>query len=161
MFFKSTLLAIAAALTFATAAQAGETINVHDAYARSSTAKSTSGAVFLVVSNTGPEDDRLIGVRSDAAKRVELHTNIEDANGVMKMIQIEGGIAIPSGGEHALKRGGDHVMLMGLTKGLEDGDIISLTLSFENAEDVTIEVPIDQTRKPGMHTHDKTHNTDG
>lgn len=159
MSFKSTFLAAAAALSLATVAFAGDTIMVGDPYARSSTSKSTSGAAFMVLKNTGTQDDRLIGARADIAKRVELHTHIEDANGVMQMIHIEGGIPLPAGQEHGLKRGGDHVMFMGLTQALEQGDTISLTLTFEKAGDVTIEVPVDQTRKPGQ--HGKMHNSDG
>ncbi len=157
MSFKSTMLAGVAALSLATSAFAGDMMMVHDPYARSSTSKSTSGAAFMVLKNMGAEDDRLIAARSDIAKKVELHTHKEDANGVMKMMQIQGGIAVPAGGEHMLMRGGDHVMFMGLTQGLEQGDMISLTLTFEKAGDMTIEVPVDLARKPGEHMHGMKH----
>jgi copper(I)-binding protein len=56
---------------------------------------------------------------------------------------------------HALKRGGDHVMFMGLTRSLEHGDMIEVTLTFEHAGDVTMTVPIDLERQDKMsaHTH--------
>jgi copper(I)-binding protein len=161
MSFKSTLLALTAALSLATAANAGDSIMIHDAYARSSTAQSTTGAVFLTVMNTGEQADRLLKVHSNIAKRVELHSNVEDANGVMKMMHLEDGIIIPAGGSHTLKRGGDHAMMMGLTQGLAQGDVISVTLTFENAGEITVEVPVDLTRKPGAKAHNMKHNTDG
>ncbi len=153
MSFKSTLLTATAAFAFATTAFAGDMIMVNDAYARSSTKMSSSGAAFMMLMNKGTEDDRLIDARSDVAKKVELHTHIENADGVMQMIHVEEGFAIPAGEGHVLQRGGDHVMFMGLTEALEQGDMISLTLTFEKAGDVTIEVPVDLTRKPreGMH----------
>ena len=149
MSFKSTLFAAAAALSFAMPAFAGD-IMVEDAYARTSTMMSKSGAAFMVLMNHGDEDDRLVGATSDVAKRVELHTHKEDANGVMQMLKVEEGFPIPAGGMHALARGGDHVMFMGLNRQLEQGDIVTVTLSFEKAGDMTIEVPVDLERKP-MH----------
>jgi hypothetical protein len=150
MSFKSKLMAAAAAvMLISTSAFAGQTIMVHDPYVRSSTAKSTSGAAFMVLKNTGTEDDRLIGVRASIAKKVELHTNIENPNGVMQMMKIEGGIAIAAGDQHMLARGGDHVMFMGLTEALVQGEAISLTLTFEKAGDITVKVPVDHARKPG------------
>jgi len=161
MSFKSTMLAAAAALSLATTAFAGDTIMVHDPYARSSTAKSTTGAAFMTLMNSGSEDDRLVNARSDAAKKVELHTHIEDANGVMKMVHVEEGFVIPASGSHALARGGDHVMFMGLNQPLEQGKTISLTLTFEKAGEVTVDVPVDLTRKPDEKMPGMKHNTDG
>jgi len=149
MSFKSTLFAAAAALSFAMPAFAGD-IMVEDAYARTSTMMSKSGAAFMMLMNHGAEDDRLVSASSDVAQRVELHTHKEDANGVMQMLKVEEGFPIPAGGMHALARGGDHVMFMGLNRQLAQGDIVTVTLSFEKAGDMTIEVPVDLERKP-MH----------
>jgi len=147
MSFKTTLFAAAAALSLAVPAFAGD-IMVKDPYARTSTMMSKSGAAFMMLMNHGSEDDRLIGASSDVAQRVELHTHIEDANGVMQMVEVEEGFPIPAGGMHALARGGDHVMFMGLNRSLAQGDIVTLTLTFEKAGDMTIEVPVDLERKP-------------
>jgi len=150
MSFKTKIMAAtAAAMLMITPAFAGETITIHDPYVRSSTAKSTSGAAFMVLKNAGSEDDRLIGASASVAKRVELHTHMESSEGVMRMMQIEGGIAIAAGDQHMLKRGGDHVMFMGLNHALVQGEVISLTLTFEKAGDITVEVPVDNARKPG------------
>ena len=55
--------------------------------------------------------------------------------------------AIPAHGSHALARGGDHVMLLGLTRQLNDGDTVALTLTFEKAGEVKVDVPVDLQRK--------------
>ena len=149
MSIKTTLFAAAAALSFALPAFAGD-ITIEDPYARSSTMMSKSGAAFMMIKNAGASDDRLVGASSDVAERVELHTHKEDANGVMRMMEVEEGFPIPAAGMHALARGGDHVMFMGLTRSLAQGDVITLTLTFENAGDMTIEVPVDLERKPGQ-----------
>ncbi len=143
--------ALMTALSFTPALADG--IMVHDAYARSSGASAKSGAAFMTLMNTGDSDDRLIGVRSDIAAKTELHTHVEDANGVMKMQHVMEGFAIPAGGQHALERGGDHLMLMGLKAPLEQGESIAVTLIFEKAGEMDVEIPVDQERKAGAHSH--------
>ena len=131
---------------------AAEGIMVDDAYIRSSTAKSTSGAAFMVVMNHSGADDRLIGASSDVADKVELHSHRSDDNGIMRMGEIEGGVAIAADEMHAFKRGGDHLMFMGLKESLVEGAMVPVTLEFEKAGAVEIEVMVDQDRKPN---HDK------
>tara|TARA_R110002110_G_scaffold92155_41_gene240019 strand:+ start:1589 stop:2050 length:462 start_codon:yes stop_codon:yes gene_type:complete len=140
------LTAAVAATLLATPAFAE--IIVRDAYVRSSTPSSVTGAAFMVLMNDGAEDDRLIAATSDVAGRVELHTHIEDENGVMKMTEIEGGLNVPAGSMHMLQRGGDHVMFMGLNAPLEQGGAVAVTLTFEKAGDVQVMIPVDHERKP-------------
>lgn len=143
---KSLLAALAASL--ALPAFAAEGVTIRDAYARVATPMSASGAAFMVIENHAAAADRLIDVSTDVAERAELHTHREDAQGVMQMLKVEEGFAIPAGGEHALARGGDHVMLMGLRQPLMQGDMVTLTLHFEQAGDLVVEVPVDLERMP-------------
>ncbi|WP_323803103.1 copper chaperone PCu(A)C [Sulfitobacter litoralis] len=144
------------ALFLFSAPLAAEGIMVDDAYIRSSTAKSTSGAAFMVVMNHSGADDRLIGASSDVADKVELHSHRSDDNGIMRMGEIEGGVAIAADEMHAFKRGGDHLMFMGLKESLVEGAMVPVTLEFEKAGAVEIEVMVDQDRKPnhGKMKHD-------
>ncbi len=150
MSFKILFATAATAALLAVPALAGSVISVEDAYARSSGMMAKAGAAFMTIVNSGDSDDQLIGARTDAAKVTELHTHIAGDGGVMKMRKVEGGFTIPAGGKHMLMRGGDHVMLMGLTRPLEQGDTITLTLIFEDAGEITIEVPVDLERGGGM-----------
>lgn len=146
MSFKTYALAAAASLTLAGSAFAGmPEIMIHDAYARASNTK--AGAAFMQIINHSGEDDRLIAVSSSAAARTELHTHKETGDGVMKMMHVEEGFAIPAGATHALQRGGDHVMFMGLSAPFEHGGTVTVTLVFENAGEITVEVPVDLERK--------------
>lgn len=121
-------------------------ISIEDPYARASNTR--AGAAFMVIRNSGAEDDRLIAVTSDVSARVELHTHKDMGNGVMRMMEVEEGFAIPAGGQHALARGGDHVMFMGLNAPFENGQSLSVTLTFEKAGDMVVEIPVDLDRKP-------------
>lgn len=137
-------LLIALTLILATPAWAEEIV-IENAYARTARPGAPTGAVFMVLRNTGATADRLIAAESPVAELVQLHTHTE-TDGVMRMRQIEGGIDLPPGARHELARGGDHVMLMGVTEALKDGDTLPLTLVFEVAGNVVLEVPIDSAR---------------
>lgn len=142
-------LLLAAAAAIALAAPALADIEIVDPYARAAMANAKSGAAFMEIVNTGPEDDRLVGADSDIAMKVELHTHIADGNGVMQMVEVKEGFPVPAGGNHLLQRGSDHVMFMGLTRPMTDGETVEVTLHFEKAGDVVVEIPVDLARQPG------------
>ena len=142
MSFKP-LLAGALLAAFSTPLFAAD-ITVEDAYARA--ANTRAGAAFLVIHNAGAEADRLIDAQSDVAMRVELHTHKDNGQGVMQMMHVPEGFEIPAGGDQVLQRGGDHVMFMGLTAPWEQGQTIPLTLVFEKAGEITLDVPVDLAR---------------
>ena len=123
-------------------------ITVDDAYARVSRPGAPTGAMFMTIHNAAETADRLVEARSPVAQMVELHTHIEE-DGIMRMRPIDEGLEIPAGGTHQLARGGDHVMLMGLTETLENGTTVPLTLIFQNAGQVSLEVPVDNDRQQG------------
>ena len=129
---------------------------IEDAYALAASPNAKAGAAFMEITNHSETADRLVAARSDVAARVELHTHIEK-DGVMRMTELEDGIPFEADETVLLKRGGMHVMFMGLNRSLNDGDLVEVTLSFENAGDVTIEVPVDLNRKPDPDAHGAGH----
>jgi copper(I)-binding protein len=150
------LLAAFALFGAASLAHAQE-IEVRDAYARSSSPAARTGAIFMELHNAAEIEDRLVAVEATVAERAELHTHISDDSGVMRMIEVEDGIAVPAGGSHRLARGGDHVMLIRLTEPLEQGASFPVTLTFEHAGEITVDVPVDSERMPERHgDHDMT-----
>lgn len=141
--FRSAILAMSLAL--AHPAFAADAISVTDAYARFLPG-AKAGAAFMVIENHRTEDDRLLAAKSDVSDLAELHTHKMSADGMAQMLPIEGGIAIAAGGHHELARGADHLMFMGLKGKIGDGQVITLTLTFEKAGDVVVEVPVDNQR---------------
>jgi copper(I)-binding protein len=128
-------------------------IMIMDSYARASSPAAKAGAAFMVLHNMGAEDDRLIGASTEASKMTQLHTHIDDGNGIMKMTHVEEGFEIKAGEKLILQRGGHHVMMMGLTSSLDQGETISVTLTFEKAGEKVVEIPVDLERKPAAHNH--------
>lgn len=135
----------AAAACLALPALAADAIAVRDAYARASSPAAQSGAAFMAIENAGDADDRLVAASSDIAARVELHTHVMEDD-VMRMVHVEEGFEIPAGETVLLERGGKHVMFMGLTAPMEQGGTVEVTLTFEEAGDVTVEIPVDLAR---------------
>ena len=130
---------------------------ISDAYARSSGPLAKAGAAYMRIMNHSDESDRLLGVQSDIAKKTELHSHLEDGNGVMKMVRIDEGIKIGPMKDHSLAPGGEHIMFMGLKEPFETGKIISVILLFEKAGEIGIEIVVDQDRKDNKKSHSHTH----
>ena len=145
--------AASVAALFAMPALACDGFQAHDAYARTSTAMSQSGAAFMILRNTGSADCHISDVRSDIAMRTELHTHSEDAQGVMRMIHVEEGFDLPAQSERVLQRGGDHVMFMGLNRTLAQDDQFSVTFIFADGAEHTVDVTVDLERQPRAHGH--------
>jgi hypothetical protein len=143
MQFKSLLtgamLAFAAFSAHAQDAKVGA-ITISHAYARATAPGQMAGGAFLSIANAGG-DDRLISARAGVSKRVELHEMKMDGD-VMRMHEIDA-IAVPSGKTVALKPGSYHVMLMGLAAPLKAGERFPLTLKFEKAGEVQVNVAIE------------------
>lgn len=153
MSFSSKLISGVVAMAFAFPAFA-DGMMVNDSYARSAMKGAKSGAAFMQIVNHTGEDDRLIGVSSPIAKKVELHTHKDQGGGVMKMVHVKDGFEIKAGAGHSLARGGDHVMFMGLNQNLDQGQTVEITLTFEKFGDLVVEVPVDLERQDHGDTKD-------
>jgi hypothetical protein len=136
-----------------------ETILVNDAYVRASSKMAKSAAAFMDIKNTSSQDDRLLDVKSKVAKRVELHTHIKSDDGVMKMRRVDEGFLIPGNDTLRLERGGNHIMFMGLSQPFVNGESILITLFFESAGPLDLEIPIKMKERSTIksHSHSKPH----
>ncbi len=121
-------------------ASAGPQIEVSNVWGRPSPVTDGNAAVYMLIRNTGSEDDRLIGASSDIADAIELH-GMTMENDVMKMFQVES-MDVPAGGSLELKPGGNHVMFIGLHEMLEVGGTVRVVLEFEKAGKIAVEAEI-------------------
>lgn len=143
MRFISQILTVAFLLAAGTAAaqdyHAGD-IEIGHPWTRATPPTARVGAGYLTLTNKGDHSDRLLGGSSPAAGKVEIHT-MDMTDGVMRMRHLPDGIAIPPGGTVELAPGGLHLMLKELTAPIAEGDHIPLTLDFERAGPVDVELP--------------------
>lgn len=103
--------------------------------------------IFMTLTNDGDTADRLVGGATDVADVVEIHETVMDAEGRTMMQPLENGIEIPAGESVELMPGGLHVMLREVTAELVEGDTVTITLRFEQAGEITIDVPVQAPRE--------------
>jgi len=115
-------------------------VKIENAWARATPGMAKNGGAYLTVVNAGKSRDRLVAATADVAKRVEVHTHIND-NGIMRMRQVDG-IDLPAGGTIQMKPGGYHVMFIGLHKPLKKGETFPVTLVFEKVGEVKTSVEV-------------------
>ena len=100
-----------------------------------------NGVIYLEVRNGGAADDRLIGVSTPLATRVEFHrSTMED--GIHRMEKVES-IVVPAGGAVELAPGGLHVMLIDLKFMLMAEETIPVTFTFERSGNITTGVAVE------------------
>jgi copper(I)-binding protein len=99
-----------------------------------------ASAIYLTLVNEGQEDDRLITVWTDVARRAEIHaTKTED--GVTTMYHLPE-LVVPARGRVELRPGGVHLMLVGVTRNLNAGDRFQVALRFEKAGTLRVDVEV-------------------
>ena len=116
-------------------------VAVEQAQARATAAGQSIGGAYMTLINRGVAD-RLVSARVAAgvARSVELHTMSMQGD-VMRMRQLEA-IELPAGQTIELKPGGVHLMLIGLKAPLKAGASFPMTLRFEKAGEVVVQVPV-------------------
>jgi len=146
-------LALAACLVAAAppAFAQSSSIQVEAPWASATPAGAATGAAYMTIENKSDVADRLTGAASDVAKTLQIH-EMRVVNGTMRMREIAGGLPVPAGGSVVLKPGSYHVMLIGLKAPLKAGASFPLTLVFDKAGKVSVQV---QVQAMGA-THDTT-----
>lgn len=124
---------------------------ITDAWARATPAGAKTGAAYMTLTDTG-QPDRLTGISTPVAGMAEVHESRME-NGVMRMRAVAS-LPLEPGKPVALQPGGYHVMLMDLKQPLKQGETFPLTLTFEHAPPVTVQVAVEATGSAGpMHQH--------
>ena len=129
-------------------------VMVMNGYARATFSLAKTGAVYFTLHNHGDSDKTLtsVSVSGDVANEAQIHTTVMEED-VMKMRELTDGVKIKAGEMVSFEPGGRHVMLMGLTKGLEEGTEIALTLTFADKSELQVTVPVKKEADQGHHHH--------
>ncbi len=148
-----------ASIFFATSTFGGDAIigdlKIKHAWTRVPPGVSTATAGYLTIYNNGDEPDTLIGSTTKVAKKLAIH-EMKLTDGVMKMRPVENGIPIPPNSLIELKPGGFHLMFTNLTKPLNEGQSVPVSLIFEKAGEVTVMfnvAKVGATKVPINHFH--------
>jgi copper(I)-binding protein len=137
---------IAIAIAFARGGQAHEvkwgTLEIFHPSAPAAAADVKNGVVFMTIDNRGAAPDRLLGAESPIAERIELHRH-EVENGMIEMRPVDA-VDLPPGASVKLTASGVHLMLVGLRQALVEYGSFPMTLIFEDAGRVDVEIQIDE-----------------
>ncbi len=126
-------------------------IAVEHPYARATLPGQPTGGAYLRLENKGAAD-RLVSVKAAVSQSVELHTSSMDGD-VMRMRQVDA-IDVPSNKTIVLEPNGTHIMLVGLKAPLKRGDSFPMTLKFEKAGEVVVDVKVQAvTAGAASHQH--------
>lgn len=113
-------------------------VGVEQAWARATPGQASVGALYLTLRAAAA--DRLATVSTPVSGMAMLHET-RDVGGVMQMRDLPG-LPLPAGVRVTMKPGGVHVMLMGLSHPLQRGEHFPVTLTFDHAPPVTVEVTV-------------------
>lgn len=139
-----------ATLSLSTAAFAGaaDHVVIHEPYVRLAPPNAQATGAFMVIRNTGEKDIKLLKAENPASKVSELHTHLND-KGVMRMRQVQS-IDVPAKGEAVLQPGGLHVMLIDMKAPLKEGDVVPMTLTFDDGSSKQVDVKVQKMMPAGM-----------
>ena len=142
--------ALVASLALACGALYAQTIDVKDAWIRTSVQGQKATGAFMKI--TAKENERLVAVSTPVAGVAEVHQMTMEGD-VMKMRAVEGGLEVPAGKTVTLTPGGYHVMLMDLKAPLTKDSTVPITLVFKNDKGVQsrvqLQVPVSSV-EPGV-----------
>lgn len=160
MKFKAQVQALVATLALTGSALYAQTVEVKDAWVRSTVQGQKATGAFMKLS--AKDGAKLVGGASPVAGVVEVH-EMKMEDGVMKMRAVPA-LDLPAGMTVELKSGGYHVMLLDLKTALKKDSTVPLTLLFKDGKGleskVDLQVPV-STVAPGAamgeHGHGMKH----
>lgn len=123
-------------------------LSIQHPWSRETAVGQKVGGGFMAITNSGKAEDRLVSANTPVAAEVQLHTMTIDG-GVMRMRQVEGGIAVPAGGKLELKPGSFHIMFMGLKRPLAKGERFPVTLRFQKAGAIKVNFAVQPVGSTG------------
>jgi copper(I)-binding protein len=125
-------------------------VKVEGPWARATPPGTKIGAAYMKITSGGTAD-RLVGASSPAAAKVELHVT-EKKGEVMRMREVKA-YDIPAKGGFELAPGGAHLMLVDLKAPLKEGAKVPMTLRFEKAGEVKVELQVRALGASGHGSH--------
>jgi copper(I)-binding protein len=125
-------------------------LEISGAYVRAMLPGQPVGGGYLVIRNTGSEDDRLVSASSPLSPAVEIH-EMSMQGQIMKMRRLEGGIAVAAGQTVELMPSGLHLMFTKVATPFRQGDSVPLTLIFERSGKIELSLPVEGFRPSHQH----------
>lgn len=145
---KVSLLAFSLMFSAGVLAGAADNVTVQDPYVRLAPPNAPATGAFMVIKNNGDKDVKVLKADNPVSKVTELHTHLNEG-GVMKMRPVSA-IEVKAKGEAVLKPGGLHVMMIDLKAPMKEGDIVPITLTFDDGSSKQVDAKVVRPMAAGM-----------
>lgn len=115
-------------------------LQVRHPWTRATAARDKFAVAYIEIRNSGRQPDRIIGVSTPVAERVELHSAKREGDRATtrKVTSFE----VSARWRLLLRPGASHLALVGLRRPLAKGERIPLTLRFERAGELKVELEV-------------------
>lgn len=135
-------------------------IMVEDAWVRLPPPVADTAAGYMTIRNHSDKDIEITGVKTGVADHPEFHA-MEMHDGMMHMQKMDR-VIVPAHGGISFSPGGNHLMLIGLTKSLKTGEHLMITLETSDGKSVMVHAEVrDMRSKPNekkeSHGHHGAH----
>lgn len=137
---KLSLLAASLMFSAGVLAGAADHVSVQDPYVRLAPPNAPATGAFMVIKNNGDKDVKVVKADNPVSKVTELHTHLNEG-GVMKMRPVPS-IEVKAKGEAVLKPGGLHVMMIDIKTPMKEGDVVPITLSFDDGSTKQVDAKV-------------------
>ena len=121
-----------------------DALEIDGAWVRATPPNRDVTAAYLVIRNRSDQPRELLSVETPSAEYTELHT-MRQIDDLMEMEKIER-LVVPARGEAVLEPGGNHIMLFGVRDPLAEGEVVSLTLRFDDQSTRTVKAEVLKSR---------------
>ena len=111
-----------------------------------------TAAAYMKIENHGDHDIEITGIETDVATSPEFHS-MEMHDGMMNMKKMDK-VIVPAHGEISFGPGGNHLMLIGLTRALKAGEHLMLTLKTSGGESIMVHAEVKDMRGSQKHGDD-------
>lgn len=145
--FLAALMSLGAPAAFACEPVTVGDLTVQNAWSRATIGAARPAVFYVEITNGGTEPDALVAITTPISGMPMLHETVV-TDGVASMPHAMS-VPLPAGETVQLTPGGYHGMLMELTAALKEGETFPMTLTFERAGEVTVNVDVVSLRAEG------------
>jgi len=143
-------ISILVAAVWAIGLATGSGLAIQNPWVREPPPGATVLAAYLTLTNRSGSAQMLVGVSSPLFERIEIHQTVE-RDGTVRMVRQER-LEVPPGGQVIFSPGGHHLMLIGPSATLHEGDSVDLRLELEGGDAVEVSAPV-RRGAPDPHEH--------
>lgn len=131
-------------LLFLTPLMAQAETTIEEAWVRLPPPVADTAAAYMKIENHGDHDVEITSIETGIAKSPEFHS-MTMHDGMMNMKKMEK-VIVPAHGEISFSPGGNHLMLIGLTRTLKTGEKLMMTLKTSDGESIMVHAEVKDMR---------------